>query len=110
MNILRMHCFIMASESSSSDGIIMRRLDDLLSSRNHPKTICPSEVPRSLTASELEALGVTHWRDLMPKLREILYDMSQREEVEILQRGIVIPKTISLHDIKGPIRARKVQR
>ncbi len=100
----------MANESSPSDEIIRCRLDELLCSRNHPKTICPSEVPRSLTASELEALGVTHWRDLMLKVREILYHMSQREEVEILQRGIVIPKGISLHDIKGPIRARKVQR
>lgn len=100
----------MASHSSSADEIIVRRVNELLCTRDYPKTICPSEVPRSLNDSELEALGVTHWRSLMPKVREVLWAMQQQDEVEILQKGEPIPETTSLHDIKGPIRARKVQR
>ena len=99
----------MASPLSSADEIITRRLNELLRSRDFPKTICPSEVPRSLNNSELEALGVTHWRNIMPKVREVLWAMRQQEEVEILQKGEPIPETMTLHDIKGPIRARKVQ-
>lgn len=100
----------MANHSSTADEIITRRINELLCSRDHPKTICPSEVPRSLNNSELEALGVTHWRSLMPKVREILWAMRQQGEVEILQKGELISETTSLQDIKGPIRARKMQR
>lgn len=96
--------------ASQSDEILARRINELLCSRDYPKTICPSEVPRSLNHSELEALGASHWRELMPKVREILWAMQQQEEVEILQRGEPIAETTSLQDIKGPIRARKVQR
>ena len=101
----------MASQSQTNDEIILRRINELLSSREYPKTICPSEVPRSLGKSELEALGVANWRSLMPKVREVLWAMRQRGEVEILQQGApILPGTMSLDDIKGPIRARKVQR
>lgn len=100
---------MMTSQPSPTDEIILRRANELLCSRDYPKTICPSEVPRSLRDTELEALGVTDWRSLMPRVREVLWAMRQREEVEILQKGTPIPGTMSLHDIKGPIRARKLQ-
>lgn len=100
----------MACPSSSTDEILPCRINEFLSSRDYPKTICPSEVPRSLSKSELEALGAKHWRDLMPKVREILWAMRQREEVEILQKGAPVLGTMDLRDIKGPIRARNVQR
>ena len=100
----------MASQSSSADEFLVRRINELLCTRDYPKTICPSEVPRSLNESELEALGVTHWRNLMPTVREVLWAMRQQEEVEILQRGEPIAETTKLNDIKGPIRARKVRR
>ena len=82
-------------------------LERLLSSRPHPKTICPSEVARSLTTSELEGCGVTTWRDLMPDIRGLLWKMRDKGEVEILQGGQPIPSTLLVEDIKGPIRARK---
>lgn len=85
---------------------ILPHLNRLLSSRDHPKTICPSEVARAISARELEALGLEDWRDLMPEIRELLWDMRQRGEIEILQKGIVLEDLEELQDIKGPIRAR----
>ena len=82
-------------------------LDRLLSARPHPKTICPSEVARSLSISELEGCGVLTWRDLMPDIRGLLWIMRDKGEVEILQGGQKIPSTLSVEDVKGPIRARK---
>ena len=99
----------MANQRSLNDDIILRRVNEFLCSRDYPKTICPSEVPRSLRDPELEALGTTDWRSLMPMVREVLWAMRQRGEVEILQKGTPIPGTMSLHDIKGPIRARRLQ-
>lgn len=86
--------------------ILMPIIERLLSSREYPKTICPSEVPRALTGSQLKALGASEWRELMPQVREILWDMRQRGQVEILQKGSLVPDGIALEDLKGPIRAR----
>jgi len=82
-------------------------LDRLLSSRQHPKTICPSEVARALSHTELQVMGATIWRDAMPRIRELLWTMRARGEVDILQRGSPIPTSQSLEDTRGPIRARK---
>ena len=89
------------------NSAVTAHLDRLLSSRPYPKTICPSEVARSLSTSELEECGVSTWRDLMPDIRGLLWKMRDKGEVEILQRGQPIPSTLLLEEIKGPIRARK---
>ena len=82
-------------------------LESLLNAR-HPKTICPSEVARAFSASELKASGTTDWRDLMPQIRQVLWDMRDKGKVEILQKGEIIPERLALEDIKGPIRARRL--
>ena len=87
--------------------ILLPHLQRLLSSREYPKTICPSEVPRALTAAELEATRAVSWRDLMPAVREILWEMRQHGEVEVLQKGLLVPDQATLEDVRGPIRARK---
>ena len=92
-----------------ADPILKIHLDRILSSRQHPKTICPSEVPRALSASELRQLGVSDWRDLMPEVRRILSVMRDRGQVEILQKGVVLHDSLAIEDVVGPIRARKVE-
>lgn len=89
------------------EDILMPIIERLLSSREYPKTICPSEVPRALNTGQLHALGASQWRDLMPQVREMLWDMRQHGHVEILQKGSLVADTIQLEDLKGPIRARK---
>ena len=89
-------------------SLLQTRLEQLLTSRECPKTICPSEVPRSLSASELRDLNASQWRDLMPTVRQLLRGMRDRGEVEILQRGAVLPADADLDGVKGPIRARKI--
>ena len=96
-----------ASEMLERD-VLKPHIDRLLSSRPYPKTICPSEVPRALTAAELKACGASDWRSLMPAVRGILWSLRENGEVVILQKGSLVPPGIDLGDIKGPIRARKV--
>lgn len=88
--------------------ILLPHVNRLLSSRDHPKTICPSEVPRALTPTELEATGALSWRDLMPEVREILWEMRQQGKVEILQKGLLVPDGMALDHVRGPIRARRI--
>ena len=87
--------------------IIRRHLDQLLAAREPPKTICPSEAARALSASELEDLGMSHWRDAMPAVREILWAMRDAGQVDILQKGEVLSPDKTPESIKGPIRARR---
>lgn len=100
----------MNPQPPSPGEILLPYLNHLLSTRSYPKTICPSECARALSAEELKASGTSSWRDLMPHVREMLWDMRQRGEVEILQKGVPIADEIGLQDIKGPIRARRAQR
>lgn len=98
----------MAAAESNRRDVLIVHIDYLLSSRNFPKTICPSEVPRALTSLELKACGVSDWRTLMPAVRDILWDMREQGQVEILQKGALVPQGVAPSDIKGPLRARKV--
>ena len=86
---------------------VKKHLDRLLDAREYPKTICPSEVARALSNSELEALGAESWRDLMPTIREHVFGLRDRGSVEILQKGNAIPADQSLEETTGPIRVRK---
>ena len=95
------------AETHLSQTDVLGHMERLLSSREYPKTICPSEVARALTAAELKACGASDWRSLMPAIRGILWNLREKGEVEILQKGLLV-QGVELEDLKGPIRARKV--
>ncbi|KAJ9603918.1 hypothetical protein H2200_011440 [Cladophialophora chaetospira] len=84
--------------------LLTERLNQMLSKRDYPKTICPSEVARSMSTSELRTLGIDTWRDLMPQLRNMAFEARDRGEVEVLQRGEVV--SIEIENVRGPIRIR----
>lgn len=90
--------------------IITQHLDRLLSSREPPKTICPSEVARALLPGELDAAGVSSWRQLMPDIRKIIAEMRDCGKVEVLQKGAVVGGGLGegMEKVKGPIRVRKL--
>lgn len=80
----------------------------LLRTREYPKTICPSEVARAVKPDELKAIGVDSWRDLMPMVRELAWELraGSISELEVLQGGQVVDEGVGLQDIRGPIRLR----
>lgn len=79
----------------------------LLNSRTYPKTLCPSEVARSLSTTDLSSLGAASWRDLMPALRELAFKMRDEGVLEVLQRGEVSRQRAE--EVRGPIRLRLVR-
>jgi hypothetical protein len=95
--------------SESQKTLILTHAERLLDSRQYPKTICPSEIARALSAPELQSLGVSEWRDTMSAVRQVVWEKREAGEVEVMQKGEVVDAE-SLEDIRGPIRARKVQR
>lgn len=97
-----------AEEPQTADlGPLLPHLSSLLSSRTHPKTLCPSEVARSLSPTELRSTGFSSWRDLMPDLRRLCFQMRDDGELEILQRGEVVSSEQGMEDTRGPIRIRR---
>jgi len=88
--------------------ILLQHANRLLSSRDFPKTICPSEVARALSLGELSALGAPDWRATMDSIRELVWELREAGEVEVMQKGQML-EAERLGDIKGPIRVRKVQ-
>lgn len=88
--------------------IILQHANRLLSTRDYPKTICPSEVARALSSSELSSLNVPDWRATMDPIRQLVWELREAGEVEVLQKGDIVDVE-RLEDIRGPIRVRKVQ-
>ena len=85
--------------------VVEQRMAEFLAKREPPKTFCPSEVARALTRDEMADLGVTEWRDAMGSIREHAWELRDRGECEILQKGVVIdggPEVVT-----GPIRIRR---
>lgn len=82
-------------------------LDRLLHQRQYPKTLCPSEAARALSAAELHESGVDSWRDLMPALRQLAFEMRDQGKIEILQKGHVLPPDQTIERTTGPIRLRQ---
>ena len=87
---------------------ISKHLHDFLQKREPPKTFCPSEVARSLSDTELDTEGVSEWRDLMPRIRELAWEKRDQGVLEILQKGVVLDSSITQENIKGPIRLRRI--
>ena len=89
-------------------AVIQRHADRLLAARVYPKTICPSEIARSLSKEELSVLGAAEWRDTMDDVRGFVWEKRSAGEVEVLQKGEVVGVE-TLEEIRGPIRVRLVQ-
>lgn len=90
-------------------SIILNHANRLLDARQHPKTICPSEIARAFSAQELQSLGAAEWRDTMDSVRQVVWEKRQAGEVEVMQKGEVVGVE-SLEEIRGPIRVRKLEK
>lgn len=81
-----------------TDAQLRKAITTLLSEREPPATICPSEVARA-TAPE-------DWRPLMPRVREVAFAMAREGRIELRQkRQPVAPDPPP----RGPIRLGHVQ-
>lgn len=91
---------------SHNSPILKHRLKSFLQNRHPPKTFCPSEVARALTAAELSDLGFDSWREAMPAIRQLVWEMRAEGECEVLQKGECV-EAVELGGVRGPIRVRR---
>jgi hypothetical protein len=69
------------------------RILELVAARGEGKTICPSEVARSL-------MGDDAFRPLMPRVREAAAELADRGAIAVTQRG----QPVDARTARGPIR------
>lgn len=93
--------------ADEAGNILKHRLEDFLQRREPPKTFCPSEVARALTADELKQLGFGEWRDAMPNIREAAWALREHGQCEIVQKGLSVGNNVGPADVAGPIRIRR---
>ena len=77
-----------------TDHQISLILLEKLKNRGPGKTICPSEVARSISSVEAE------WRSLMLQVRTVAGKLAEAGELSITQRGI----EVDIKTAKGPVR------
>jgi hypothetical protein len=91
-------------------AIILTHTIRMVSTREFPKTICPSEVARAFSPAELQTLDASSWRDTMDPIREVVWELRGEGQIEILQKGQVLSNEVELGDVRGPIRVRAIQK
>ena len=74
-----------------SEADIASEIAHQVARRGAGKTICPSEVARSLAGE---------WRDLMPDVRRVAGQMAARGEITVTQKGVAVDPERA----RGPIR------
>lgn len=94
------------SNAAAAASPLHTHLHHFLAIRQPPKTFCPSEVARALSAEELSASPFGTWRDAMPAVRGLVYQLRDLGACEVLQKGEVV--TAAEGDVSGPIRVRRV--
>lgn len=105
--IFRRESVLPAGAMTLSLDPVIPHLNRLLDSRSFPKTICPSEAARALSAAELRMTGADGWRDLMPAIRKLAFELRDEGALDVLQKGVVLSTSQTLEQTIGPIRLRK---
>lgn len=67
--------------------------------RGGGKSLCPSEVARSLEEKD-GSCREESWRPLMPQIREVAMDLASQGRIAVTQKG----KPVSCREPRGPIR------
>lgn len=78
----------------SEDDLLHRMkgtLVALLGIRGEGKTVCPSEIARATRGDD--------WRPLLPLVRKLAYQLADREQLRVTQKGITVTRPE-----RGPIR------
>ena len=83
--------------TTPQDAALEAAVLELLASRAHDATICPSEAARSV--------GGEQWRELMEPARAAARRLVASGQVEITQAGHVVDPSTA----KGPIRVRRAR-
>jgi Protein of unknown function (DUF3253) len=87
--------------NSNTDVILRNKIIELLQARKPESSICPSDAPRAM---------FVEWRDYMPQVRRVAFEMAQAGVIVVTQRGVPVDlEKFASGSVVGPIRLRLVK-
>lgn len=87
-----------------SDEEIRSTILELIGHLKAESTICPSQVPRKL--HDMSPKKYPDWRQMMPHVRQVVWDLVKDGQAEVTQRGEVRSWDMR-NNLKGPLRVRR---
>ena len=90
--------------AQGSDEDIRSTILELIGHLKAGSTICPSQVPRKL--HDTSPSKYPDWREMMPHVRQVVWDLVKDGQAEVTQRGDVRSWDMR-NDLKGPLRVRR---
>jgi hypothetical protein len=92
-----------AAHDPTVRGAFLQMLDNT----EPPQVFKASEVAQLLTDKQLAALGYEKWRDLIPAIKELAWELRELGYCDILQKGKLLGPDVELMEVEGPVRFRR---
>lgn len=87
---------------------LRNRFVHFLDHTDPPATFRAAHVAQELTHNELKAMGYEDWKDALPAVVELAFELREAGYLEILKGGKVLGDDVSALDIEGSVRIRRV--
>ncbi|KAK4963426.1 hypothetical protein LTR10_001055 [Elasticomyces elasticus] len=95
---------------ASHDTALRAHFLALLDNVEPPAVFRPSDVAQLIKQKELDNMGYKEWKEAIPAIRELAFELRALDYCEVLHRGVVLGDDIDLLDVEGPIRIRRVEK
>ncbi|EME45006.1 hypothetical protein DOTSEDRAFT_43435 [Dothistroma septosporum NZE10] len=96
------------STDAATSEAIKKHFTQMLDHVEPPDVFKPSEVAQLLSDKELASLGYEKWEEALPGVYELAFEEREFGNCEILRKGKVIGDDVTIADLDGPIRIRRV--
>ena len=97
----------MKSTDAMHQACVQNRWSHFLHSTEPPNTFRAAEVAQELTYNELRTLGYMEWKEVLPAIIELAFEMRAMGYCEILKGGKVLGDDVGQYEIEGGIRIRR---
>lgn len=89
---------------------IRSHFSTLLDNTEPPDSFKISEVAQMLSPSELAALGYETWREAIPGIIELAFELREFDDLDIIVKGRLAPDDATAEEVRGmegPVRIRR---
>jgi hypothetical protein len=97
----------MKSTDAIRSPAVRQRFHQFLDHTDPPASFKASEVAQQLSYNELVALGYESWRDAVPAVIELAFELREEGSCELLKGGQVLGEDVSAYDVGGAVRIRR---
>ena len=86
---------------------ILQRFHQFLDHTDPPASFKASQVAQELSYNELRALGYENWKEALPAVVELAFELRETGDCELLKGGQVLGDDVEVYDVGTAIRIRR---